>query len=78
MDALTGSFLQVTGPPLVKTGWAFRHPTLWEGLTVPTQSHLLIVMLADLTGTALLTRVDCGDKYSRWRLRSGQAGHGNG
>lgn len=64
LDALTGSFLQVTGPPLAKSGWAFRHPTLWEGFAswVPTQSHLLTVMLAGLTDTALLTRIDCEDE----------------
>ncbi len=66
LDALTGSFLQVTGPPLAKPGWAFRHPTLWEGFAawVPTQSRLLTVMLAGLTDTTLLTRVDCEDKYT--------------
>jgi hypothetical protein len=64
LDALTGSFLQATGPPLAKPGWAFRHPTLWEGYAswVPTQSHLLTVMLAGLTDAALLSRVDCEDK----------------
>ena len=63
LDALTGSFLQVTGPPLGKPGWSFRHPTLWEGFAswLPTQSHLLTVVLAGLTDSALLTRVDCQD-----------------
>jgi hypothetical protein len=28
LQALTRSFLQVTGPPFGKPGWAFRHPTL--------------------------------------------------
>ena len=64
LDALTGSFLQVTGPPLGKPGWTFRHPTLWEGFAswLPTQSHLLTVVLAGLTDSALLTRVDCQDR----------------
>jgi len=64
LDALTGSFLQITGPPLGRPGWTFRHPTLWEGFAswVPTQSHLLTVLLAGLTDTALLTRVDCDDE----------------
>ena len=63
LDALTGSFLQVTGPPLGKPGWTFRHPTLWEGFAswLPTQAHLLTVVLAGLTDSALLTRVDCQD-----------------
>lgn len=61
LEALTGSFLRVTGPPLATPGWAFRHPTLWEGFAswVPTQSHLLTVLLAGLTDSALLTKVDC-------------------
>jgi hypothetical protein len=63
LRTLTGSFLQVTGPPLGEPGWAFRHPTLWEGFAswLPTQDHLLTVVLAGLTDTALLTRVDCDD-----------------
>jgi hypothetical protein len=69
LDTLTGSFLQVTGPPLNKPGWAFRHPTLWEGFAswLPTQSHLLPVLLAGLTDTALLTRVDCDDENADQR-----------
>jgi hypothetical protein len=61
LEALTGSFLRVTGPPLAASGWAFRHPTLWEGFAswVPTQAHLLTVLLAGLTDSALLTKVDC-------------------
>jgi hypothetical protein len=61
LEALTGSFLRVTGPPIAEPGWAFRHPTLWEGFAawVPTQSHLLTVMLAGLTDSALLSKVDC-------------------
>jgi hypothetical protein len=63
LQTLTGSFLQVTGPPLGKPGWTFRHPTLWEGFAswLPTQAHLLTVVLAGLTDDALLTRVDCED-----------------
>jgi hypothetical protein len=63
LQALTGSFFQVTSPPLDKPGWAFRHPTLWEGFVswLPTQAHLLTVVLAGLTDHALLTRVDCDD-----------------
>jgi hypothetical protein len=63
LHSLTGSFLQVTGPPLGRPGWAFRHPTLWEGFAswLPTQAHLLTVVLAGLTDSALLTRVDCED-----------------
>jgi conflict system STAND superfamily ATPase len=69
LDTLTGSFLQVTGPPLGRPGWAFRHPTLWEGFAswVPTQSHLLTVLLAGLTDDALLTRVDCDDENASQR-----------
>ena len=61
LEALTGSFLRVTGPPFAEPGWAFRHPTLWEGFAswVPTQSHLLTVVLSGLTDDALLYRVDC-------------------
>lgn len=61
LEALTGSFLRVTGPPIAEPGWAFRHPTLWEGFAawVPTQSHLLTVVLAGLTDSALLSKVDC-------------------
>jgi hypothetical protein len=64
LDVLTGDFLQVTGPPLARPGWAFRHPTLWEGFAswIPTQAHLLTVVLAGLTDTALLNRVDCDDE----------------
>ena len=56
LPALTGSFLQVTGPPFGKPGWAFRHPTLWEGFAswLPTQAHLLTVVLAGLDRRALL------------------------
>ncbi len=64
LDALTGDFLQATGPPLARPGWAFRHPTLWEGFAswIPTQAHLLTVVLGGLTDTALLNRVDCDDE----------------
>ena len=64
LESLTGSFLQVTGPPLAKPGWAFRHPTLWEGFAswVSTQAHLLNVVLAGLSDNALLTRIDCEDE----------------
>jgi hypothetical protein len=64
LQALTGSFLQVTGPPLGRPGWAFRHPTLWEGFAswVSTQSHLLTVVLAGITDSELLTRVDCNEE----------------
>ncbi len=64
LDALTGSFLQVTAPPLGQPGWAFRHPTLWEGFAswVATQTHLLTVLLHGLTDAALLRRVDCEDE----------------
>jgi hypothetical protein len=61
LEALTDSFLRATGPPLAEPGWVFRHPTLWEGFAswVPTQSHLLTVVLAGLTDSALLSKVDC-------------------
>jgi len=64
LEALTGSFLQVTAPPLGQPGWAFRHPTLWEGFAswVATQTHLLTVLLDGLTDSALLRRVDCEDE----------------
>ena len=64
LDSLTGSFLQVTAPPFARPGWAFRHPTLWEGFAswVPKQSHLLTVVLAGITDSALLTRVDCEEE----------------
>jgi hypothetical protein len=71
LHSLTGGFLKVTGPPLGRSGWAFRHPTLWEGFAswLPTQAHLLTVVLAGLTDSALLTRVDCEDP---------EAGEGHG
>ena len=61
LEALTGSFLRATGPPFAEPGWTFHHPTLWEGFAswVPTQSHLLTVVLAGLTDDALLYRVGC-------------------
>jgi hypothetical protein len=67
LQALSGSFLQVTGPPLARPGWTFRHPTLWEGFAswLPTQAHLLTVLTAVLVGLddfALLRWVDCGDE----------------
>jgi hypothetical protein len=67
LDALTGSFLQVTAPPLGQPGWAFRHPTLWEGFAswVATQTHLLTVLLGGLTDSALLRRVDCEDEVAQ-------------
>jgi hypothetical protein len=51
LQALAGSFLQATTPPLGKPGWAFRHPTLWKGFAswLPAQSHLLTVVLDGLT-----------------------------
>jgi hypothetical protein len=63
LQALTGDFLQVTGPSFGKPGWSFRHPTLWEGFAswLPTQPHLMTVVFAGLTDSALLTRVDCQD-----------------
>ena len=69
LDALTGSFLQVTAPPLGQPGWAFRHPTLWEGFAswVATQTHLLTVLLHGLTDAALLRRVDCEDENAEER-----------
>jgi hypothetical protein len=67
LEALTGSFLQVTAPPLGQPGWAFRHPTLWEGFAswVATQTHLLTVLLGGLTDSALLSRVDCEDQDAK-------------
>jgi hypothetical protein len=64
LEALTGSFLQATAPPLGQPGWAFRHPTLWEGFAswVATQTRLLTVLLGGLTDSALLQRVDCEDE----------------
>ncbi|MCW2930390.1 MAG: hypothetical protein JWM19_1352 [Actinomycetia bacterium] len=64
LKALTGSFLQVTRPPLGQPGWAFRHPTLWEGFAswVATQPHLLTVVLSGLTDDALLGQADCEDE----------------
>ena len=64
LDALTGSFLQVTAPRLGQSGWALRHPTLWEGFAswVATQTHLLTVLLGGLTDSALLRRIDCDDE----------------
>jgi hypothetical protein len=64
LKALTGSFLQVTGPPLGQPGWAFRHPTLWEGFAswVATQPQLLTVVLSGLTDDALLGQADCEDE----------------
>lgn len=69
LDALTGSFLQVTAPPLGQPGWAFRHPTLWEGFAswVATQTQLLTVLLHGLTDAALLRRVDCEDENAQER-----------
>lgn len=64
LQALTGSFLQVTGPPLAKPGWTFRHPTLREGFAswLSTQVHMLTVVLAGLPDFTLLTWVDCEDE----------------
>lgn len=64
LENLTGSFLQVTAPPLGQHGWAFRHPTLWEGFAswVATHTHLLTVLLGGLTDSALLRRADCQDE----------------
>lgn len=64
LEALTGSFLQVTIPPLGQPGWAFRHPTLWEGFAswVATQIRLLTVLLDGLEDSALLGRTDCEDE----------------
>jgi hypothetical protein len=62
LGALTGDFLQVTGPPLGQDGWVFRHPTLREGFAawLTTQPLLLPVMLDGLSDSALLDRTDCG------------------
>ena len=64
LQALTDGFLQATAPPFSKAGWAFRHPTLWEGFAswVATQTHLLTVVLDGLTDDALLRRVDCEEE----------------
>jgi hypothetical protein len=64
LEALTGSFLQVTVPPLGQPGWAFRHLTLWEGFAswAATQTRLLTVLLDGLEDSALLRRVDCEDE----------------
>ena len=45
----------------VNPGWAFRHPTLFEGFAawLSTQPHLLTVVLAGLSDDALLASVDC-------------------
>ena len=69
LQILNGSFLQVTGPPLGKPGWAFRHRTLWEGFAswLATQSHLLTVVLGGLSDSALLIRVDCQDEHADQR-----------
>jgi hypothetical protein len=57
-------FLRDVYEPLGQPGWAFRHPTLWEGFAawVSTQPHLLTVVLAGITDSELLTKVDCGDE----------------
>ena len=62
IGALTGDFLQVTGPPLGQDGWVFRHPTLREGFAawLTTQLLLLPVMLDGLSDSALLDGTDCG------------------
>ena len=64
LQSLTGDFLQATAPPFSKAGWAFRHPTLWEGFAswIATQSHLLTVVLDGLTDDALLRRADCEEE----------------
>jgi hypothetical protein len=63
LGALTGDFLQLTGPPLARQGWAFRHPTLWEGFAawLAGQPLLLPVVLDGLSDSALLDRTDCLD-----------------
>jgi hypothetical protein len=45
----------------VTPGWAFRHPTLFEGFAawLSAQPHLLSVVLAGLSDDALLASVDC-------------------
>jgi hypothetical protein len=62
LGALTGDFLQVTGPPLAQDGWVFRHPTLSKGFAawLATQPLLLPVMLDGLSDSALLGKTDCG------------------
>src|ERR1039458_557724 len=62
--SLAGFFPQATAPPFSKAGWAFRHPTLWEGFAswIATQSHLLTVVLDGLTDDALLRRADCEEE----------------
>lgn len=61
LRALTGDFLSQIAGAGGNNRFTFRHPTLWEGFAswLPTQPHLLPMILAGLSDTELLTQVDC-------------------
>ena len=69
LRTLTGDFLSQTDGSVGNRCFTFRHPTLWEGFAswLPTQPSLLPVVLAGLSDTDLLTRVDCNADDSRHR-----------